>query len=180
MNPPKDAMVFGHPIVAVPVTLTTIGIFWAAFSQGAGWWPLALLLLWPSYAVAKAGMARAAYLNWKRAWDGMAEPAKRKQPRGNGRKRGRPWLGVLMLAGLGFYFLTHASDPVYAVALVWLIVTLAVASLAQLIWRSRGNSARKGKDVPVAVCIARPLLSVPSLEKAYRGLPDHCRAVLRS
>ena len=178
MNPPRD-MLLGHPIIVVPMMLATVAAFRAGF-QDTSWWLLAVFMLWPAGAVARASTRRTEYFQWKQAWDGMTEPTRQKpsRPATPARWR-RPWLGGLMLAAIWLFCLANADDPLDRLALVWLTVVSIVIGIALLIRRVRRTprgSTAKGQSV--AVCVSGPLLPVPSLKNAYRALPEHCLIVL--
>ena len=164
-------------IIAVPVVLTTIGTIGIAFSY-ADWWPVALLMLYPASVVVRANTARTDYLNWRKAWESMGEPAEPAPRSGHAPARRRPWLGGLMLAGIGLFLLANASDPLYRIALAWLVAAVAIAGLAGLIWRPKAARRHRDKTVAVTVCVGVPLMPVPSLRQAYRAVPEHCLTVL--
>ena len=178
MNPPREALFIGHPIIALPVCLATAAAFFGGFDDHS-WWIAAFLLIWPCLAVGRANAKRTEYFQWKQAWDGMSEPTRQKPPRPATPARWRrPWLGGLMLAAIWLFCLANADDPLDRLALVWLTVAGIIIGIALLSRRMKTTLRGNVKGQSVAVCLSGPLLPVPSLKNAYRALPDHCRTVL--
>ncbi|MBO9712635.1 hypothetical protein [Sphingomonas sp.] len=140
-------------------------------------WPLLIGFGLLVAAATKADRQMQAYWRWQVEWNQMAgTPPRRKRP--------LMWAGSIVLGLLLFSLLGHAAQHGGGQAVVGVLMLLAAplllfAGLAKLwAWarrRRRGGSARDGV---VAVCIRRPLIPVPTLRDAYRGLPDHCRQVL--
>lgn len=182
MNKPLDELWLGHPIIALPVCIVTVGAFCLGFSDPA-YFGVGLLLLWPFSVVGRANKKRDDYRRWKRAWDGMAQPAGRNTPAASAPQprrpsQWRPWLGGILLAAVGLFCFANADDPLDRLALAWLVVAVAIAGLGSLIWRIiRPAIGPRNRDT-VRVCVTGPLLPVPSLKHAYLALPDHAKQVL--
>ncbi|MDR0779731.1 MAG: hypothetical protein LBF16_03425 [Pseudomonadales bacterium] len=88
-------------------------------------------------------------------------------------RKGHPVLGWLVIIGMGWFFAAHASDPAYAAALGWLVLTVIVALLVRWV-KSRKRTPRTPKVQPVSVAVTRPVLPVPEMLDIYRALPAHC------
>jgi hypothetical protein len=170
-RPSTATMTFGHAAVACPVWLFTFWMIYQCFSNG-NLWPVVALLIWVGLRLNRMNDARTEYVAWERAWNGMeAGPATQSQPRP---RRARPLLGSILLVGCGLFFATQANDPVYAMALAWLILTGVIVLLvwAVLAWRKRPGRVRAAE--PVRVCLKGIAMPVPSLRTAYRALPAYC------
>jgi len=177
MRKPSDtSLLIGHPIVVLPVTLSAIWMLYECLYQFS-LLPIALGLGFAGYLCGKANARREAYRRWKRQWDAMDDgKATAPSPR-----RHRKWPGIIALVVLLAYFVAHASDPVYRVALVWLVISVAAPGGAALIWKRWGRSGAKSSNRidPVQSCIRSPMLPITDLKRAYRALPDYCWQVLR-
>ena len=176
MKKPNGAMLFGHPAVAGSSILATFGAL-CGCAQNFSLWPIALGIGFLTHLTLQANLQRTKYLVWKREWDSMAAPV---APRAATRPpANRKWLGIAMLAMLGLFFAANASDPVYAMALAWLLVTATIAGIAALVLRKPGTGKRPKapRAATVAICIQKPLLSAPRMVDAYRALPPHCQAL---
>lgn len=177
MTPPSStAMQLGHPLVATPALC---GFAWAVIRAcyDPSLWPVVIILLCVIGPIANAKRKRDQYRAWMRQWDAMAEPQEpsRRIPSSKVKR----WIGVAMLMLLGLCFATHASDPLYAGALVWLVLAVGIAALVAVVRnRLKHWPAARAKDAPVAICIRQPLMPVPRMRDAYRALPSHCRILL--
>lgn len=173
--PPLKTRLIGNHLVCAVITLTTLAVCYATWQNSANW-PAALLMLLLTKASLSANEAMVKYRGWKRAWDGMAEPAPARGPmKLPGRKLALPAIIVVLFA----YCYAHAGDPAYAFALGWLVVGSAIFGGALLVRRLRGARARRPAAMPVvAVCVRRPVMPVPDMATAYRLLPEHCQRLL--
>lgn len=177
-RPPFHTRLIGHPAVSGPMGIATLAVTGQAAFQDSSSWPLAIFALLVMVPVSNANLRRKHYLAWKRQWEGMAEPGR--QPAQPKTQKGRPWIGVGLLALLGLFFAANASDPTYALALVWLIVAAAisgsVAGITALV--KRASKATPSRADTVAICVRGALLPVPDLRRAYGAVPLHCQRVL--
>lgn len=174
-EPPIATRFFGHPIVAVPLTLAGFGIGYLCLqSNGGGFFPgvatlVGLLML------GKAAQHRDAYRAWKRAWDGMAAPRSDRFA-GSWKKP----LGVVLVAAMLFYMASQAHRPEYQLAFGWMVVFGVGAALFLLVCRLRGTrpAGRSKASGDLVRVIAKPVMGAPSLDAAYRTLPTYCRQVM--
>ena len=175
---PLDRAV-GHPIVAIPGSILALGTLIAAF-YNVSWMPVALIACGIMVPVLKLARAREDYLLWKRQWDGMEGPRHPAKPRSQVKLK--PWIGGLLLLGLFLFLAANANDPVYAIALAWLVIAGPIAGIVMLIMRWRGvgtpTPTAKAQSSPVAICVSRSLLPVRIGADAYRALPAHAKAAL--
>lgn len=146
-----------------------VSLFFAyGWTQDGSLWPLVAMAGAFLLAVMKADERLRAYKLWKREWDSYDDSAPR-------RPLGR--LGVI-----GFVFVLGCviaaqlpPRPQDGMLLATLIVSLCVWGF----WPGRGGKAKpprrvKAKPELVTVCVTRPVFSVPSMQDAYRALPEHC------
>lgn len=85
---------------------------------------------------------------------------------------------MALIAATFLYVAAHVEQPGYSFALGWMIVGFALMGIVLLAKRlRRGRAKATGTDLATVV-IRRPLLSVPSLEDAYRRLPPYCQQLL--
>jgi hypothetical protein len=141
-----------------------------------GIWPLFLMLAFPMAGIMNAEREVKAYKRWKREWDAMAgAPPRPKQ-----------WplvvgviIGIPILIGLANVGQHQGTQAVIGVLMVTLGPLLLLALLLKLWGRVLRTFRRRADKVqPVAICISRPLLPVPTLRDAYHSLPAHCALVL--
>lgn len=145
------------------------------------WWQGAPIVLGLGIAIAflmrvmQADEQVRAWKAWKREWDAMSAlpPRPRRWPTLVGMALGVPFTSLLFYAG------QHGGAQAIIGVILVIVGPLLVIGLAlkTLGWAMR---RRPAQTVTVTVCVRRPLLPVPSIESAYRGLPDHCRAIMRT
>ena len=87
-------------------------------------------------------------------------------------------MGTALIIGVGYYLFTQSSSAEYAFALGWMVF-VPLAALGFLLWRwLKRRRIAQAYARPVAVCIAKPAITIPTLEQAYEALPAHCWQVL--
>lgn len=181
-EPPAKVRLLGHPLIATPVFGLCAFILYA-WSQNIDAWPLGVSAIVAGLWTAKAQDTANQYRRWRKAWDGMAEPAAARSP--------MPRLVSAMIAVLvvgGFVLADQggiAGPTGGGQALVGLAVLgiplVAIGMLAKRLWTRRSRRAgRASKTMPVRVAVTRPAIPVPSLEAAYRSLPEHSQQAMRS
>jgi hypothetical protein len=173
-EPNHITLTLGHPLLAGPGSIVAMGCFIAAL-QDASWWPAAIIAFLIVAPVARLAEQRQAYLRWKREWDAMAGPQAPRQatPASGTAKR---IVGIALLILVGIFFAANARDLVYAGALVYLVMAVAIAALAAKMFGRRKPPLAKANQ-PVTMCVRHPLLAVPRVADAYRALPPHCHAL---
>lgn len=174
-KPATKTMVIGHPLIAVPMTLTS-GVVLIAGLQTGNLFPVLFAI--PILAGVQTARAQAsAYRAWKAEWDAMDDgPARRTVTLGS-------FLGVVVLATLMLVAFGMPRGLAYMAGYAlgwmethpWLLALLALGMLAQFV---RHNPRRAKPTKPVTV-IAQAILPVPTLADAYRALPPYCHALLR-
>ncbi|MFZ5746910.1 MAG: hypothetical protein ACOY45_04545 [Pseudomonadota bacterium] len=176
MRKPVTSMMLGHPMVGVPISCIAVFAIIGALNGTIGWFAAAIFGF-AALTLAKHARARKAYIAWKREWDDMAAPQTPLQASSRG--VWKPWVGAALLALLGLFLATRADDPLYAGALVYLVLAVAIAG--GVAWRMkrprRGALTEATKPFAVTVCVRKSLLPVPSITAAYRALPSHCHAL---
>lgn len=144
---------------------------------------LGLAALWVMGWTLNANGKVAEYKAWKRAWDGMAPDWR---PHLSDHPIIRVGALAIVVSVVGLYLYGNYDRAGFPFALAWLaggIGLIAAIALIRAIRRAgaHGSSrrARPGKRAaPVAICVPRAVLAVPSLERAYNQLPEHCWRVL--
>ena len=180
--PPKTRLL-GHPLIVIPMVGVTL---WSiiAWAQGGNGW-LALLAIVSLTGVAKAHERRSAYLAYRREWESLAPPASSRPARRS--KTFLVVLAVLLVGGAAFYLGLTIDQPGHALALAGIVIGTAITvvllglfAVVRAILRSlaRRRARQAVRIAPVEVCVARPLLAVPSLPDAYRALPSYCWRIL--
>lgn len=174
MKRPRFAMyVIGNPVaLLLAIALLLFGIY--RWTQDSASWPLTAIALACVSLSSNASTRIDAYRDWKREWDGMASSQVR--------HKASPLLGMLLVIGLGLFLIAHAREPIYAMALAGLMLSIIMAGLAWLAVRVKSARQRAAARTPkaqpnVMVCVRGPLLPVPELRDAYRALPPHCHAL---
>jgi len=181
-RPPLATYLIGNPLVAA----TTVIVFGITLYR---WWHgqlsggVAFILFILTCSAMQANQRLNDYRDWKRAWD---------QLDGQHRRSGmlqKPAVKAIVAIGLmllvGGYLFAHQQDPARRIAFGWfVIVSLAgiAYGLFRLIRRAiRAVRRRRAKQKPqaVAICIAKPVLPLPTLARAYQSLPDHCAPLLK-
>lgn len=167
-------------LASAPVFFGAWGMaLWTAYqwTQHPAAWPLVLITGAGVAAVMKADAQVRAYRHWKAEWDAMAGAPPRRAP----------WLMLLGMAlGVPFTVMLFGigqqsgSQAVLGVLLL-ILGPLLLLGLLQRLWRAlrRRSRTRSARAKPVAVCVRRPLLPVPSLRAAYQALPPYCHDLLR-
>lgn len=137
------------------------------WSLDGGIWPLIVVMGGLLLAVMKADERMKAYKAWKREWDAM-----------NGQPTGLPrgmttgiWLGIAGIVGC-FALAGQPPETQNAVAVLGLLA--AIGALGVYWLKRRTPRSRPAKTFAVAVCVTRPVFAVPTLQEAYRALPEHC------
>jgi len=116
-----------------------------------------------------------AYRAWKREWDAMSgiPPRPSRWPLAAGLVLGAP------LALFLYYVGQHGGgSAIVGVVILFVGSLLAIGLTFKLLSRLTRRKAAKG--MPVTVCIKRSMFAKPDIARAYRGLPAHCRAILRT
>lgn len=173
--------VAGQPIATLAVMAAGGYSLYLWFTTGAVF--LGLAALWVMGWTLKANSRVAEYKAWKRAWDAM-EPSCRRRLSDHPLIR----IGALVViaTGTGVYLHGNQDQAGFRFALAWLAGGLALIGAVALLglirhaWRS--GFRRRARSVPkakaVRICISRAVVAVPSLERAYSQLPEHCWRVL--
>ena len=115
------------------------------------------------------------YRAWKREWDAMSgiPPRPSRWPR---------VLGLLVLgAPLAFLFYDVGQHGGASAVLGVVILLVGLLGAACLMLKLVGRLMRRkaAKVMPVTICVNRSMFNKPDIASAYRGLPAHCRAILR-
>lgn len=183
-RPSFRTWLLGHPLTVLAAGGATLWsvMVWAQGGNGM----LALLAVIGCGGIARASQHRSAYLAYRREWDSLA-PTVPPRRAGRGTVVLAVLLAVLALGGGAYYFSPATDQPGHVMALVGIAgagVVAAVISGIVAVMRAiiRALARRRARHAPrtaaVAVCIARPLLPVPSLTDAYRALPAYCWRIL--
>lgn len=115
------------------------------------------------------------YKAWKREWDAMSGVPVRPKRRPN---------FLVVALGAPFLYLFYdvgqhgGASALLGVVLLFIIPLLAIGLAFKLIGRMMRRKAAKA--MPVTVCVSRTMLPKPDIARAYRDLPAHCRAILRT
>lgn len=89
------------------------------------------------------------------------------------------WPAVITVAFLFYDVGQHGgASALLGVVLLFIIPLLVIGLVLKLIGRVMRRKAAKA--MPVTVCVSRSLLPAPDMKRAYRDLPAHCRAILRT
>lgn len=170
----KAPSALSYLLASSPVFFGTVGLsIWLLYQWwlDPGIWPLIVMLgVWCGMIV-RADERITVYRAWKAEWDMLGGELPRLARR-------RPLLGLLAV-------LFVISVPTLAklppatqngVALAVLLVVLGYFLLRGL-WRWRRTARRRARRVKpeiVTVVVRGPVFPVPSLDAAYRALPEHC------
>ncbi len=175
-EPPARVKFFGHPIVAIPVTgLCCLGLY--GWSQNSDAFLVGVPALFGMVWIGKAWQVMARHREWRRAWDSMAEPSPRRSP------MPRLVAGLIALAVIGGMALSGSQTEADIAAPLAGLAILAgmVAAIAVAIWAltkrlrsGRAPRALRDRRDCVTVVVTRPIMPVPSLDDAYKALPEHC------
>ena len=179
-QPPARVLFLGHPLVATPV-FGMCGFMLYLWSQHPDAWLVGvgaiIAGLWTNRAQDTANQ----YRRWRKAWDGMAEPS--------AKASSMPQLVKALIAVLvvgGFVLADQggiavpAGDGQALVALAILgLPMVGVVMLVRCFWSGRSARAKAAATAPVKVAVTRAAFPVPSLETAYRSLPEHSERAMR-
>jgi hypothetical protein len=137
-------------------------------------WPLVITVAF-LLNVIRAHEQVQTYRAWKREWDAMSGVPPRV-------KRGPNLMGVAL--GVPFLFLLYYVGQRGGVSAILGVIILTTGSLLAvgLVLKLTAKLTRRkaSKVLPVTVCVSRAWLSAPDIKRAYRDLPAHCRAILRT
>ena len=177
-RPATRTMLLGHPLVATPLTLGgTAGLFAALYggANGSGLLP-ALFCVVVALTAHRASQQADAYKAWKREWDAMTPQA---PPRVRRRPSAWTWIiGFIVVGVVGLEWLGGADGRLMAWGAGFTLggIGLAAVIVAAIRWLWRGR--RRRPETFAVTVIARSVLPVPSLDGAYRALPDYCQRLL--
>lgn len=173
MTPPSvKTRLLGHPVIFIPAMLLAAGSVWLLI-QNHNAWPITAVVCVLANIALKANQARAEYLAWKRAWDVM-----------EGTPPSRPArVGFASVLGMAIFCLIIAvgyahGAPAAIAALVMLMVPILLIAGLRRLWRRTRRHRPRDQNMTVSVCVSGPLMPVPTLNEAYRRLPDYCLRVL--
>jgi hypothetical protein len=171
--PPPAVQFVGHPLIAGPIMLAGCPFALLCAIHGSDGLFLALIMAVILNRVMQANSRATEYRTWKRAWDGMDDkPARPKQ--------GMAIARVVVAALAGLFALTHLHDPQIQASIVLIGLALSIWAVVKVCRRFGMGSARRSRSASadrVTVAVRGPLLPVPSLEQAFRLLPDHCQCL---
>ena len=167
MNPPPvHVRLLGSRPFVLGSTASTL-LLGAGSLEVPNLWFFAALSLGVALAAAKAEPAAQAYQRWRRDWAALGGDGTR-------RKRGSS-IPIFVGMGLAALYLASPPDGRSALLTVGLLIACVVAVGYGLVRLARRRPHRGTRDIePVAVCIAAPIYSVPSLQEAFGALPEHC------
>lgn len=179
MNRPAfKTRLLGHPLTLVfsaGYGFVSLYLLW----QATQLWPLIFPAAFLMHRVTQAHEQVVAYKRWKQQWDTMGGSAQRRP-----RRALNKLVGVLLgLALVGSYItIAHSNGDQAAVGVFMLLgmAVFAIAVMAKLWAWLRRRRRPAAKATPVTVCVTKPLMAVPDMSSAYRGLPEHCLRVLRT
>lgn len=177
-RPSTKTMILGHPIIAVPVTLAGGVALFAGLYGGSVL--MALLGGAVGSMALRASEQASKYRAWRAEWAAMGGET---QPG----VRGRRIVGVLLVAAI--IVLVVARPDLIAIgagyAVGWLrahpvvLVPPALILAIVLFQFVRFFPRRQRRRADVVKVVAKPVLKCPTIEEAYRTLPDYCHALLR-
>lgn len=175
-EPPARVRFFGHPVVSIP-TVGLCGLVIYGWSQNPGAIVIGVAALVGLVWTAKASHARSQYRAWRRAWDNMAEP------RASRSQMPRVVSGLIALAVIGGFALSEIGigadigPPLAGLAIlggVGVAIAVAIWALTKRLRSRKARRAMRDRRDCVTVVVTRPLMPVPSLDEAYKALPQHC------
>lgn len=181
-EPPAKVRLLGHPLIATPVFGLCAFILYA-WSQNADAWPLGVSAIVAGLWTAKAQDTANQYRRWRTAWDNMGETGARQSPIP---RLASAVIAVLVVGGFVLADQGGTAEPAGGgqalVSLAVLSIPLvAIGMLSKRLWARRSRRAgRATKAIPVRVAVTRPAIPVPSLDAAYRSLPEHSQRAMRS
>ncbi len=165
-------------LASPPVQLTawaSAGCFAYHFWNGAPvFWALVITVAF-LLNVIRAHEQMQTYRAWKREWNAMSgtPPRPSRWPR---------VVGLLVLgAPLAFLFYDVGQHGGASAVLGVVILLVGLLVTVSLILKLVGRLMRRkaAKVMPVTICVNRSMFNKPDIASAYRGLPAHCRAILR-
>lgn len=170
----KKPSVITYMLASSPVFFGTVGLsIWLLYQWwlDPGIWPLIVMLgLWCA-TVVRADERVTAYRSWKAEWDMLDGKAPR--PARRGTLIGL--LAVLLIAAFPTLAkLPPATQNAGTLAVLLLIVAFFVLR-ALWRWVRSPRRPRRTKREVVTVVVKAPIFPVPTLEAAYRALPEHCQ-----
>lgn len=169
MKPPewKDA-VLGHPAAGLPIVGLSCFILYL-WSNDMALWPAGIGAIISLRAVALASAKRYKYRAWKRAWDSYADtPQRRAMPN-------KHIIGVTLCIVVIGLLMGQPAQVQHAVALLGITAGVAILILLGLRRLAQASGRRRtSRTQTVTICVRRPVFPVPTLEDAFRALPDHC------
>lgn len=172
-RPPTKTLILGHPIIALPMTLSCVITVIAAIHAGS---PAGALVVLPIWGMVHAASERAtAYYNWKREWDALG-PEKVPRP-----SIWRQLLVLMLVGALAVAILTSDRTTQFATLSVGGLLLCATVILAVLTRMVRAIARRRRfRAGAFAVkVVARRGGKAPTLAAAYGALPPYCQALLR-
>ncbi|MEA3015191.1 MAG: hypothetical protein QOD42_3736 [Sphingomonadales bacterium] len=175
-RPPASRWFLGQPIVATAVVaLGCYGLY--RWYLDAELWFVGIAALGGIVAAGNASKEVRQYTQWMREWEALGPNAEAaKAPAHPALKRAAL---AAMLVPVIFYLYTNRDVPEHRIALICIGASLALLVVSMLVdmlrWARRGIRRRQAAATqPVAICVRRPVLPVPDLQRAYEALPDHC------
>jgi hypothetical protein len=176
MSPPNiKTRLLGHPVtVAFSAGYGFVSLY--LLYQATQLWPLIFPAAFLMHRVTHAHAQVVSYKRWKRQWDAMGGNTERRP--GFAAKK---LVGVILgLALVGSYIAianNNGNEAAVGVFMILGVAYFAMVLMAKLwAWSRRRRPA--AKVTPVTVCVTKPLMAVPDMSSAYRGLPEHCLRVL--
>ena len=169
----KQPFFLTYLLASSPVFFGTAGLsIWLLYQWwlDPGIWPLIVMLgLWCG-TIGKASERVTAYRAWKAEWDMLDGQAPRSARRGT-------LIGllvVLLIAAIPTLAkLPPATQNAGTLAALLLVVAFFVL---RALWRRVGTRRpRRAKREIVTVVVKAPIFPVPTLDAAFRALPEHCR-----
>lgn len=174
-EPSTQTRVLASPLVFWS-SLAATAFFGYHFLHGEPvFWALVITLCF-SLNVIRAHEQVQTYRAWKREWDAMSgiPPRPSHWPR---------FAGLLVL-GAPLVFLFYDVGQHGGASAIFGVVILLVGLLLAfgLMFKLAGRLMRRkaAKVMPVTICVNRSMFNKPDITSAYRGLPAHCRAILRT
>ena len=165
-------------LACAPVYLTSWAVtvfFGYHFWQGEPvFWGLVIVICF-LLKVIKADEQVRAYKAWKREWDTMAGVLARP-------KRWSRFVGLALAVPIAFLLYDVGQHGGVSATLGVVVLIIGPALIIGLVFKLIGGLMRRkaAKVMPVTVCVSRSLAPAPTIKRAYRGLPAHCRAIART
>jgi len=169
----KQPFSITYLLASSPVLFGTAGLsIWLLYQWwlDPGIWPLIVMLgLWCG-TIVRASERVTAYRAWKAEWDMLDGQAPRPARRGT-------LIGLLVVFLIAaiptLATLPPATQNAGTLAALLLVVAFFVL---RALWRRVGTRRpRRLKREIVTVVVKAPIFPVPTLDAAFRALPEHCR-----